>query len=155
MKDFCVGKENCRRDGMLKAIGSKEIPDRELNNCCDVCTEVPSNLSFELLVGSAGEKRKRRVAVRVVEKELEEELRAGLLKEREKYLELHPPFKMIGADFVCPLAVINDLCSRARFIDCVDDIIEVYDIHKDFRRNLFVVLMDILSKAPATKRRRR
>ena len=119
VKDFCAGKENCRRDVMLRAIGSKVISDRELNSCCDVCSEVPSNVSFELLGGSVSQKRKRRVAVRVVDEDLEAELRARLLKEREQYLELHPSYKMIGADFVCPLDVINDLCSRARFIDCV------------------------------------
>ena len=141
---------------MLRAIGSTEIPEKDESSCYDVCGQIPSYLCFELLsTGSTSEKQKRRVAVREVDDELQKQRKKRLLTEREKYLDMHPSLGFIGADFVFPEAAVTNICSRARFITCVEDLSHVYSIRQDFQQSLFEAVMDVLSVAPKPKRRRK
>ena len=67
--------------------------------------------------------------LRHVDSELEGCLKEKLLKEREVYLEEHPNYRMLGADFVCAEAVIHDICcNHARYINSEDTLTTIYDI---------------------------
>ena len=74
---WCAGKEN-RGIGMLRVIGSTEIPGRE-GSSCDVCGQIPSHLCFESLGPCSTSKRG--VAVREVDDELRKQLKKHLLAE--------------------------------------------------------------------------
>ena len=105
INNFCVSKENCRRLTLLNSIGSSEVPDHIGAPCCDVCGTVPDKLSFEVAPTS----HKRRKALREVDKDLKSSLRDRLAKERDLFVEQHPLYKMIGREFVCASAIIEDI----------------------------------------------
>ena len=135
---------------MLRAIGSLECPSIT-GHCCDVCNTVPDTLQFEAC--TLPTRRKRRSAVREVDKELQVEVHDRLLKERDVFIEEHPQFKMVGPDFVVPVPVIDDICSNLRFITTQDGLCDRYDIRPDIKCRLFNVLMEVLRNAPSAKRR--
>ena len=50
VKAFCVSKENCRRQEMIKSIGSDEVVGGRNGLCCDTCNGLDclgSQLRFE------------------------------------------------------------------------------------------------------------
>ena len=50
VKEFCVSKENCRRQAMLKCVGDDEVITRRGALCCDSCSDldsIGSRLRFE------------------------------------------------------------------------------------------------------------
>ncbi len=49
-------------------------------------------------------------------------LKDELLKERDTYMREHPSYRMLGPSVVCPVCVIDKLCSEARFFQSVDDL---------------------------------
>ena len=154
VKLFCLEKENCRRTTMLRSIGSKEVIDRSTSVPCDVCDSVPASLSFES-ARRTSERQTKRTAVRDVDDELKADLKEKLFKERELYIQKHPCYKMVGADFVCSSVVIDDICADARFINSVDSISTYYDIHPEMQSIFFTVIMDALSNAPPKRKRRK
>ncbi len=84
--------------------------------CCDVCdtARCPTSLRFEATTCNTAGRRRRR-AVKVVDDDLRSTLKDALLQERDKCLRKHPSYKMLGSGFVCPVRVIDKLCSEARF----------------------------------------
>lgn len=155
VKQFCVEKENCRQACMLRAIGSHEHALSASCHCCDICTPlIPSALSFES-DGKPTERRKRRVALREVSEYLQKETKEQLLKECEEYIKKHPYYRMIGADFVVPLAVIDNICLNLQYVDSVDNITDGFEVRPDLKDKSFNVIMEVVRNAPAQKRARR
>ena len=83
VREFCESKENCRRQQMLRYIGSERVDSASVTNslCCDMCSgvdSIPANLKFESFTASAPvpsktQPQKRRVFK--LSKELTEQLK--------------------------------------------------------------------------------
>ena len=108
---------DCRRKILISSIGGSIEETTTPSGCCDICS-VP--VSGRLNIFSAGRqsKRKRRRAVRTVDKDRLEE---KLMMAREEFRLKHPAFQMLGIDFVCPTSTIKKLCEEAKYIVSADD----------------------------------
>lgn len=89
-----------------------------------MCTPDAVTASDRLNILELGKvvRRKKRVAARMVNSELLDKLKAELCLERTKYLQENPCFNMVGIEFVCPDATLDELCSQAAYIETVNDI---------------------------------
>ena len=50
VKEFCESKENCRRQQMLRCVGSERVDSTCNSLCCDTFSgveSIPANLKFE------------------------------------------------------------------------------------------------------------
>ena len=147
---YCNNSENCRRVAILRAIGSQE--DVKVSPCCDVCdggVHVPPSLLFEANAVLPSSKSRRK-AKRVVDQQLSDSLKERLVETRDAFVEEIRNFQMIGSSFVCPMSVIEDICSNARFIDSVDSL-RAYAIHPQLQPRLFVTMCQVLVNAPPPK----
>ena len=99
---FAIGSENCRRQTLIRGMEGTDYA-RPMERCCDVCTPqaIMSHDRLNVLEIGKALRKKKRVAVRVVNEELSQTLREQLMAERDKYLEENLSFCSIGANFVC------------------------------------------------------
>lgn len=141
---------------MLTAIGAPENHPQRLP-CCDSCdiTKCPTRVRFESVVANGvHSKRKRRVALK---KEFTEDcmanLRKGLMKAVEDFLDEHHSFKMLGRSFVCPDSVIEKICAEVRFFHSIDDF-NIVGIRPEIKNRLYNVVSNVVSNAPPCKRSR-
>ena len=91
--------------------------------CCDVCNDVmtvTTHLKFESVVSGGAIQRKRR-RVNRFSKELTDQLRSSLLRERDKYMYEHPRLKFLSENCVCPTCYVDSLCESAHCIQSEDD----------------------------------
>ena len=109
VKEFCESKENCRRQQMLRCVGSERVDSTSNYLCCDTCSgvdSIPANLKFESFTNSVPVRDKmqpqKRRRVSKLSKELTEQLKCSLLSERERYMDDHPHLRFIGPNCVCP-----------------------------------------------------
>ena len=155
VRGYCTSKENCRRRMMLLAVGASENHPENLP-CCDSCnnSKCPKSVCFESQVTSTRSKHKRRIAVKDVNDNCMANLRAGLVKAVEEFLEEHPSFKMLGRSFICPDSVIEKICAEARFINSLEDL-NIVGIRPEIKSSLYHVVSSVISNAPARKRSRR
>lgn len=123
--------------------------------CCDVCTPqaVKNEDRLNILERGKAIRRKKRVAVRVVNNDLSKALKEQLMAERDKYLTENPCFYSIGASFVCPDVTINELCSQAEYIESSSDI-ALFGIRSDLRDRFFNIISSVLTEKVTNKRRR-
>ena len=91
--------------------------------CCGCCCK--SALTLPLYSKVAGlspgvtTKRKRKVEVRSVDKDV---LREKLVQARKKFLDQRDDFYMIGVNFICSDSAIDKLCAEAKYIKVIGDI---------------------------------
>ena len=79
--------------------------------CCLHRGKVPS-ARLDLLVPPSLKCARKSKPVRDINKNMEQMLREGLLKENDEILEECPGFRMLGGNFVFSDAVIEELCSK-------------------------------------------
>lgn len=153
--NWCTSKENCRRKGLLTALGSSEVLPHT-SSCCDVCgSSPPSRLALEHLGSTSVVRQKRRALVRRVDKELQFKLVSALVEERAAYIEQHPKYKFIGEEFVCSKSMINTIASQAQYIRSAEDLGDQLALRRDLRDRFYTVLMQCMCDAPAAKRHHR
>lgn len=151
--DAC--KENCRRQQLLVSLGSKESIQGNAA-CCDVCTggRVPS-ARLDVLVPPSLKRARKSKPVRDVNKNMEQMLREGLLKENDKILEECPGLRMLGGNFIFSDAVIEELCLKAPFIESKDDLNGVLLLRPEHHERVFNVIWHIVSSAPPPPKKHR
>lgn len=96
--------------------------------CCDMCSgvdHIPARLKFEsfaapVFASDKVQPRKRR-RVSKLSKELTEQLKSSLLRERGRYMNDHPHLRFIGPDCVCPTCYIEKVSEMAHCIQSEDD----------------------------------
>lgn len=132
-------------------MGSDEEISTSGPNCCDVCSCIPESLSLHHSK-AVKEHLKRRTAKRYIDNEVEKQINEKLLQERDAYLLEHPNYMMIGIDFICSNATINDICKNSRFITSEDNLSTTYNIHPQLRKKFFLSIKDILHKSPPPRK---
>ena len=150
-------KENCRRLGLLRALGSNETVN--VNPvCCDICTagKVPDPIAkLDLLVATSLKHIRKPKAVRLINTDMEKALTKALLEEREKIMTEHPGYRVIGRSFILSTSTIKDLCSMAEYITSRDELNQVTLLRPELIDRVYNVLQDIISSAPPLEKRRR
>ena len=155
IKKFCTGKENCRRVNLVRSMGSQETVHSSMPSaCCDVCSGIPDLLSLQPKSETVS-RQKRRSAQRHIDNDLEKELKQILLEERNAYMQEHPHYSMIGSDFICSKAAIDDICKNARFITSEENLTTTFDMRPEIQKRFFAAIKDILFKAPPSKKTRK
>lgn len=108
LKSLCTDKENCFRATLIAALGGTVQQSSTL--CCVTCNPLAFTNGERLdvmQVGKTPPRKKRRVAVRNVDKSTIETLKVQLKAEREKYMSENPSLHILGNQFVCPDSVIE------------------------------------------------
>lgn len=145
LKEYCEGKENCRRKVLLAALGStQELSQPCSGVCCDSCPpgELPPELSF--FTPLQLERQSRTRPVRVVSKEVGVTLRKRLLRERAVITSSTLGYQMLGQEVILPTKCIEQLCKKARYIKSIDDI-RLPGIRTSLLERLYIVIMEELS----------
>ena len=150
---FCTEKENCRRKNLILSMGSHEEIHREMA-CCDICSSIPASLSI-LPKRCRDVQQKRRTAQRHIDDDLEKQLKDRLLEERDAFMQDHPNYLMIGCDFICSTAMIDDICKNARFITSKESLSTTYDILPDMKDKLYKSIEELLVNAPKPLKKRK
>ena len=143
VKVYCTSKENCASESH-----PEDLP------CCDSCdmSKCPKSVCFESQATST--KRKRQTLVKEMNESCMADLRAGLVKAVDDFLEKHPSYKMLGRSFICPDTVIDKICSEAKFLNSIEDLNSIIGLRPEIKSNLFHVVISVLSNAPSHKRSR-
>ena len=162
VREFCESKENCRRQQMLKCVGSdhERVDSANVDSsiCCDICSgvdSIPANLKFESFTASIpkAQPQKRR-RVRKLSQELAEQLKSSLLREREKYMNDHPYLRFLGPNGVCPTCYIDNLCEMAHCIQSEDDS-RLSRLNFSLKHRFFNIVQHYLSLNTASSKRAR
>ena len=152
LERFIKNSENCRRQCMLESIGSPNAracstaTDSNFK-CCDCCCPFaptpPSYCTLDVLKPSIQTRRKRKRAVRTVDKKC---LREQLVRTREEFLSQRSDFRMVGVGFVCADGIIDKLCDEAKYIENVDDLSPDFNgVRADLKLLFFAVIRDTCS----------
>ena len=138
------GSKNCRRQQMLRLLGSSECVASS-GTCCDTCigNVVPYG-RLGLLVPFPVKQPKKQKAVRVISAALEEELRLTLLEERDSMLQRYQGFKIIGGSFLSDRTVA-DICELAPSLTSVTDLDKAPTLRPENKSTIFRVVVDVLS----------
>ena len=121
LKEYCEGKENCRRKVLLAALGStQEISQHGV--CCDTCPsgELPRELSF--VTPLRQERQRRARPVRVVSVKVLDSLKKRLLEERAVITSSSLGYRTLGQEVILPTKCIEQICKKARHIQSINDI---------------------------------
>lgn len=137
---------------MLEGIGSSERARRAI--CCDVCTEGVPYPWLAVLGHSSTTSRKRRPVKHNLTKSDKEVLTKRLQDERDKIIQQHPAFRMIGRNFVLSDSGIAEICKDAKFV-CTSSDLPLYCIRPEFRDRIFNVVVEMVGSIPPPKRKRR
>ena len=98
--------------------------------------------------------RKKPTAVRVVSSELQNKLEDSLKLERSAILSEHPHMQILGLQYVCCDAVIQEICRRAAYVTTVDDLNSIPLLRTELRTRLYNVVTDVVGSAPPAKKLR-
>ena len=145
---------------MLESLGDLTIC-RTANGssfeCCDRCSPsaltLPPYSRLAILVQGVASSRKRRRAVRTVDRDA---LRDKLVTTRDNFLAQRSDFCMVGVGFVCADSVIDKLCDEAKYIETIEDIpAELFGIRSELKLSFFFVICDTCSLIHHCTQRRR
>ena len=101
----------CRRQSLLEGIGGVLNRGKQDFACCDKCDAVYGTMNARLNIEASTTVVRRRP--KRVRRAVSPDLEAKLMAARDKTLDEHPCFKMVGGDFVCTKATIRKLCEEA------------------------------------------
>ena len=150
-----ASRENCRRQNMLKYLGSAE-PVSTGATCCDICSGgVVPVARLNLLVPTPLKRATKSRTVRFIDNSMEEALRHALIRERENFLLESPGFRMLGGSFAVPDATIRELCLKAPVITSQDELGEILSLRPEYHHRFFSVMWDVIASAPPPQRKRR
>ena len=140
-------------------MGSDDYVSSGGTNCCDAClkknrSEVTSYCEIPFVEGRTKESKTRHTAVIQVDDALKKNLKENLLYERSRIMGENPPYKMLGAGFVCSNFVINELCKDAKIYRTEKDI-NLFGIRPEYRKRLGNIVLNTLRDAPPAKRSRK
>ena len=119
VKEFCVSKENCRRQEMLKCVGSDEVVSRR-GFCCDSCSGldcIRPRLRFETRAAQVVPSERKSPRAKKKSDHSITQLKSALLLERTRFMSQHPGFRILGPQMVCPDCVIDNVCKIAHSVE--------------------------------------
>ena len=126
----------CRRKALLNHSGSDEMFSFSWNTCCDVCGQL-SVSTFKFLTPIKATCKARPRPLRNVSPQLLSLLKARLLRERGRLLRINTSYKALGGTVVCPVASINKVCNRIKYIKDLQDVCAVSCIPCTFAESFF------------------
>lgn len=147
--------ENCLRSIMLRGLESSSVLC-ESDVCCSVCCsgKVPYP-KLDVLKPRVRKYQKRPIAIRELSESLMKQLDIALKQEREAVMVEKPCYQMLGVQYICCDAVIEELCSRAHYVTCVDDLNSVTLLRAELRSRFCNVILKVVSNAPPAKKCRK
>ncbi len=153
LKALCVGKENCRRQTLLQSLGSEEHPTTVREACCDIChPKCPyDTLAMPCTPTSI---RQRPKAIRVLSQGLKRKLQQRLLQERDAVISNRLALQMLPKSVVCPVKVIEEVCTRSKYISNLKDIRSIPCLRSELHASFLNTILEVVSNAPPVKRRR-
>ena len=114
LSDYCKSKENCRRQLLLNAFCSSEVPSPSAPLCCDVCSPRPvCSTTADLFRLATTRCHARQVAVRKISSSQCTGLQRALLEERDVIVASYMGYRMLRKEVVLPTASIVTLCKQA------------------------------------------
>ena len=154
VKTFSESTQNCLRQQLVSAVGSRESVSNGANNyCCSVCSVFASD-RLCLDSSDSTNQKKRRKTIWESTQELEDTLSKKLKDERTSFINQHEHFKMLGYSFVCPDSVISHICAQARFIDS-EDMLRDFGLRKELVAPFYHIIYQEVSQHPIVPKRRR
>ena len=103
-----------RRNNLVAQLGSNEnLPS--LGGCCDVCGP-QSTSTFKFLAPIRVTRKARPKPLRDVSPQVLSLMKARLLRERGRLIGSNMKYKALGGTVACPVASINEICNRIRYI---------------------------------------
>ena len=81
-------------------------------------------------------------------------LKSALLAERKAFMEENPNYRILGSDFVCPVPLIDSICTEARFLQTVADLNRC-GLRSELKTGSFIVIMNVLCNCPPASKRKR
>ena len=136
------GSENCRRQEMLRLLGSNEVVNSN-EAYCDVCSGgvVPSH-RLDILVPIPVTRPRKPKAVRFISPDMQDALKIALLQERNNILEKFPGYKIIGGGFILSNKAVTELCALAPSLTSADDLSNISTLRPEHRHEIFRVILD-------------
>ena len=152
---FYQGKENCRRAGMLKNLGSSEVVVGG-TACCDICSggEVPY-ARLDVLIPTPLKRVKKPKPVRSIDTNLERVLRETILHERDAIFSENAGYRMLGASFVIPDSTISQLCLKASKMSSEKDLHDIPTLRPEYCHRFFSLISSVIAGAPPPLRKER
>ena len=155
MRVYCeLGKENCRRQHLLRSLGDAERLQQDRSKCCCLCT--PKTVPYPklaLMIKRVSCKRKQAEPPKeVLSKDDINELTKRLLETRDSVVESSTGLKMLGSQVVCDSVVIDEICRKAPCICSVQDMSKISNLRPQFHEPMFNVVSSMTeSMLPPTK----
>lgn len=129
---------------------------RQNTECCSNCCggKVPYP-KLDLVTQGRRCYRRRHPKVLVISSELRKWLELRLKEERTIVMADMPHMKVLGPQYICCDATIEEICSRADSIISVRDLDNVSLLRPELKSHFYNVISDILGGAPPAKKQRR
>ena len=141
---FCTGKENCRRNLLLKALGSDEHTEPQ-SRCCDVCTPSTPRDADNILQTTSVKRQPRKRVVRHVSSQQFDDLKKALEIERENIILTDMGLRMLGKEIVLSTECIVDICKASKYIESETDLMSVSGLRKGLVKKVYDVLVSVFN----------
>ena len=135
--------KTCRRKTLLIQLGSDESLSPSPNTCCDVCGPL-SVSTFKFLAPVKATRKKRPKTLRNDSPQVLSLLKARLLRQRRSLLDSNMKYKALGGTVACPVASINEICNRIKYIKDLQDVCAIPCLPHSFAESFFNVIIDVL-----------
>ena len=133
----------CRRKTLLNELGSDEILSSSQSACCDVCGPL-SVSTFKFLAPVKATRKGQPTPLRNISRQVLSLLKARLLRQRRRLLDSNMKYKALGGTVACPIASIDKICNRIKYIKDLQDVCAVPCVPRLFAESFFNVIKDIL-----------
>ena len=128
---------------MLTQLGSDESLSPSPNSCCDVCGPL-SVSTFKFLAPVKAACKPRPTTLRKVTPQVLSLLRARLLRQRRYLLDSNMKYKALGGAVACPIATIDEICYRIKYIKDLQDVCAIPCLPRLFAESFFNAIKDVL-----------
>ena len=135
--------KSCRRRTLLTQLGSDESLSPSPYCCCDVCGPL-SVSTFKFLAPVKATRKPRRTTLRNVSPQVVSLLKARLLRQRKCLLDGNMKYKALGGSVACPIAIIDEICNRIKYIKDLQDVCVIPCLPHVFAESFFNVIKDVL-----------
>ena len=160
MGQFCtLPTKQCLRRYLLNELGSNdsevELPDAAL--CCSNCSkgEIPHSQISDVLKRNKQTRAKKGQPLREINHSLKHELERRLKDERCKIKGEIEGFRFLGDEVICPENSIQEMCQKATWIECKEDLRSTHGVRPEFVERFYNVVVDVTSNAPPPSKRGR
>ena len=85
---------------------------------------------------------------------LSRQLHCALEQERDKIMAEKPSYRILGPQYVCADSIIQEICSRAKYITSIDHL-DIAFLRPELRVRFYTIVMNIVADAPSTGKQSR